>query len=156
MKVVIFCGGFGTRMWPVSRKSYPKQFYPLISRRSFFQITYKRFRKAFKPSDIFISTEARYVHFVRRQAPEIPKENIIAEPERKDNLAAVGLVTAIINERFPGEVVMAAWSDHLITDEKKFLEAVKVAGDYAKETGMIVSINEKPKYPATQLEWVRI
>ncbi len=156
MKVVIFCGGFGTRMWPVSRKSYPKQFYPMIGRRSFFQITYKRFRKEFKPSDIFISTEARYIHFVRKQAPEIPIENIIAEPERKDNLAAVGLVTAIIDKRFPGEVMLAAWSDHVITDEKKFLEAVKVAGDYAKETGMIVSINERPKYPATQNEWVRL
>ena len=100
MKVVIFCGGFGTRMWPASRKSYPKQFFPLIHGRSFFQNTYARYRKLFKPEDIFVSTEKRYVSLVEKQEPDIPRENIIGEPERKDNLGAVGLITAILEKRF--------------------------------------------------------
>src|SRR5258708_2673705 len=156
MKIVIFCGGYGTRMWPVSRKSSPKQFYPLIGGKSFFQITVARFKKKFKPEDIFVSTEAKYVKFIHDQAPEIPKENIISEPERKDNLAAVGLVTAIINKQFPGEVMMASWCDHIIHDEDKFLRAVEVAGDYSAATGMIVCINEKPQSPSTQNEWVKM
>jgi len=155
MKVVIFCGGFGTRMWPASRKSLPKQFFPLIKGKSFFQTTYSRFRKLFKPEDIFISTEKRYVSLVVKQAPEIPKGNIIGEPERKDNLAAVGLVTAILEKRFPGQVMLVSWSDHFIGDEQTFLDAMKAAGEYAQKTGLIVSVNEKPKTPTTQNEWVK-
>src|SRR3972149_9976785 len=154
MKVVIFCGGFGTRMWPVSRKSYPKQFYPLIKGKSFFETTYLRCRKVFKPEDIFVSTEKKYVSFVKKQAPEIPLKNIIAEPERKDNLAAVGLVTAILEKRYPGEVMFVSWCDHFIGNEEVFLRAAIAAGKYAKETGLIVSVNEKPEEPATQNEWV--
>lgn len=156
MKVVIFCGGFGTRMWPTSRKNYPKQFFPLIKGKSFFQNTYHRFRKIFAPSDIFVSTENRYVKFVEKQAPEIPKENIIGEPERKDNLAAVGLMVAILEKRFPGEVMFTSWSDHFIGDEDTFLAAVRVAGEYTQKSGLIVSVNEKPRTPTTQNEWVKI
>lgn len=155
MKVVIFCGGFGTRMWPASRKSFPKQFFPLIKGKSFFQTTLKRYRKLFKAEDIFVSTEKRYVSLVKEQAPEIPHENIIGEPERKDNLAAVGLITAILEKRFPGEVMLVSWSDHFIGDEETFLAAEKAAGDYADKTGLIVSVNEKPKAPTTQNEWVK-
>lgn len=156
MKVVIFCGGFGTRMWPVSRKSYPKQFYPLINGKSFFQTTYHRFRKIFKPEDIVVSTEKRYLQFIKEQAPEIPLKNIIGEPERKDNLAAVGLIVAILEKRFPGEVMLTSWSDHFIGDEDIFLSAMKTAGEYAQETDLIVSVNGKPHSPTTQNEWVKI
>jgi len=155
MKIVIFCGGYGTRMWPVSRKTYPKQFYPLIKGRSFFQMTVSRFKKAFKPKDIFVSTEEVYISFVRKQAPEIPKENIIAEPERKDNLGAVGLSCAIIERRFPGEVMMVSWSDHFISQEMAFLQAVSAAGEYADKSGLIVSVDEKPTYPSVHHGWVK-
>lgn len=156
MKIVIFCGGYGTRMWPVSRKSSPKQFFPLIGGKSFFQVTVARFEKEFKSEDIYVSTEAKYVDLARQQAPQLPAQNIIGEPERRDNLAACGLATAIIEKRFPGEIIMVSWCDHLIKDESKFLEGVKAAGEYAKETGMIVSIDEEPKYPTTQNGWVKL
>ncbi len=156
MRVVIFCGGFGTRMWPASRKSYPKQFYPLIGGKSFFELTYKRFRKKFKPSEIFVSTEKRYTKLIKDIVSEIPNENIIAEPERKDNLAAVGLVTAILEKRFPGETMVVSWSDHLFEKEDEFLKAIDVAGKYGQETGLIVSVNEKPKLPSVHNEWVKL
>lgn len=155
MKVVIFCGGYGTRMWPASRKGYPKQFYPLIGGKSLFRLTYERFRKEFKPDDIFIATEHKYVRFAREQAPDIPRKNIIAEPERKDNLGAVGLATAVVEKHFPGEVMMVSWSDHLISREADFLKAVKAAGEYAKETGLIVSVDEEPKYASIHQGWVK-
>ena len=156
MKIVIFCGGYGTRMWPASRKSFPKQFYPLVGGKSFFQITYERFRKAFAAPDIFISTERIYEHFIKKQEKEIPKANIIVEPERKDNMAAIGLVTALLNKKFPNEVMFISWSDHLIHQEDEFLRKVKLAGEYALETGQIVSIDEKPKYPSVHHGWVKV
>lgn len=155
MKIVIFCGGYGTRMWPISRKSNPKQFAPLIKGLSFFQLTVARYKKEFSPKDIFVSTEDDFVNFIRKQAPEIPKENIIAEPERRDNLGAIGLATAIVGHRFPNEIMLVSWSDHLIARESLFLKAVKTAGKYAGKTGLIVSVDEKPTYPSVSHGWVR-
>lgn len=156
MKIVIFCGGYGTRMWPISRKSSPKQFAKIIKGKSFFQLTVARFRKSYDYKDIFVSTEKKYLHLIHEQAPGIPRENIIAEPERRDNLGAVGLVTALIEKRFPGEVMFISWSDHFIARESLFLKAVKAAGEYAAKTGMIVSVDEKPTYPSVHNGWVEL
>lgn len=154
MKVVIFCGGYGTRMWPASRKSFPKQFYPLIDGKSFFEATYERFRHVLTPADILISTEKIYSPIVKKLKKEIPNQNIIAEPERRDNLAAVGLIATVCQKRYPGEAVFVSWSDHFIDKVNIFLKGAKVACDYAQETGKVVSLNEKPKSPSTNNEWV--
>lgn len=156
MKVVIFCGGFGTRIWPISRKTFPKQFFPLIKGKSFFELTYERFLKAFNSKDIIVSTEKAYIPIVRRLQPGIPKENIIAEPERKDNLAAIGLVAAILEIKFPGEVMIVSWSDHIIAHESVFLRAILIASQVARDTNLVVSVNEEPKTPSTHQEWVKI
>lgn len=142
-------------MWPVSRKTSPKQFFPLIGGKSFYQITVERFKKRFKAEDIFVSTERSYVDFAREQAPEIPLENIIGEPERRDNLGAIGLATAIIHKKFPNEVVFLSWCDHVITKEDLFLDAVIAAGEYATETGKPVSIDQEPTFPSTNNGWVK-
>lgn len=156
MKVVIFCGGYGTRFWPISRKSTPKQFVPFLSGKSFFQITYARYRKEFTPEEIFVSTEESYVSYIRKQAPEVPRINIIAEPERKDLLGACGLATAIVDKYFPGEPVLISWAKHLIARESVFLNAVMAAGEYASKTGLIVSVDSKPSYPSVHNGWVKL
>lgn len=156
MKIIIFAGGYGTRMWPASRKSFPKQFYPLIKGRSFFQMTVNRFKKKFKTEDIFISTEESYLRFIREQTPEIPKENLILEPERRDSLGAIGLVSAVIEKKFPGEVMFFSWSDHFIGEEDEFLRAVKIAGEICDENGAPVSLNEKPFFPNIHAGWIRL
>lgn len=155
MKIVIFCGGHGTRLWPISRTSFPKPFVPILKGKSFVQITYERYRKAFPASDIFISTEDRYLDFVKKQLPEVPKKNIILEPERRDTLAAYGLAAAILNKNFPGEPVLFSWAKHLINKESVFLDAVTKAGEYVKETGLAVSIDSKPDFPSVNNGWVK-
>lgn len=155
MKIVIFCGGYGTRMWPASRKSYPKQFFPIIGGKSFFEHTLDRFKKAYNPEDILISTEVTYAHFIYELAPEIPRENVIIEPERRDNLAAIALVTAIAAKRFPEEVLFFSWSDHLIKKEALFLKYVAIAGEYALKTGSPVSVNEYPTFPNIYDGWLK-
>lgn len=155
MKIVIFCGGHGTRLWPISRVSFPKPFVPLLKGRSLFQITYERYRKKYHARDIFISTGDKYLRYVMRQEPDIPRENIILEPERKDTLAAYGLVAAILNKRFPGEPVFFSWAKHVIRREAVFLEAIKAAGEYTKETGIGVSIDSKPEFPSVNNGWIK-
>lgn len=155
MKIVIFCGGPGTRLWPISRVSYPKPFVPLLKGKSFFQVTYERYRKDYSPQDIFISTSKNYVKFIHDQAPEIPSKNLILEPERKDTLAAYGLVTVIMNKKFPGEPVLFSWAKHLIRRERVFLDAVKAAGKHVEETGVGVSIDSKPEFPSVNNGWIK-
>jgi len=156
MKVVIFCGGRGTRLWPMSRTSVPKPFVKLVRGKSFFEITYQRYRKVYSPEEIFISTEDRYVSFVRKQAPEVPRRNIISEPERKDILAACGLATVVVNKYYPGEPVLISWAKHLMSKESVFLNAVEAAGEYAEKTGLIVSVDSKAIYPSVHQGWVKM
>lgn len=156
MKVVIFCGGHGTRLWPISRKSYPKPFVQIIKGKSFLQITYERYRKMFKPEDIFISTEDRYAQFVRKQIPEVPTKNIICEPERKDTLAAIGLSASIINKYYPGESMLISWAKHLISKESVFLDAVAAAGEYSEQTALVVAVDAKPTFPSVHNGWVKL
>ena len=156
MKVVIFCGGYGTRFWPISRKSTPKQFAPFLNGKSFYQITYARYRKEFSPEEIFISTDEDYVSFIKRQTPGIPHKNIITEPERKDILGACGLATVVVNKYFPGEPVLISWAKHLIAKESVFLNAIIAAGEYAEKTGLIVSVDSKPSYPSVHNGWVKL
>lgn len=155
MKIIIFCGGYGTRMWPESTKSYPKQFRMIVKGRSFFQRTLERYTKAFDPKDIFVSTEIRYKRYILDQAPEILPENIILEPERRDSLGAIGLVAAIIEKKFPKEVMFFSWSDHFIGKVDEFVKAIKAACDYTNKTGVSVSLNEKPTYPSIHNGWVQ-
>ncbi len=155
MKIVIFCGGHGTRLWPISRVSFPKPFVPLLNGKSFLQITYARYRKVYSPEEIFISTEEKYLPYVRKQIPEVPKKNIILEPERKDTLAAYGLAAAVVNKYYPGEPVLFSWAKHLIGKESVFLNSVGAAGEYTKETGLAVSIDSKPEFPSVNNGWVK-
>jgi len=156
MKIIIFAGGFGTRMWPASRKKLPKQFFPILGGKSFFQLTLKRFRKGFPYRDIYVSTEERYVNLVLKQAPSLPPQNVISEPERRDLMGAVGLVTATIEKRHPGSVMFFSWSDHFIRDEAVFIKAVKEAGKYTKSTGRPVSIDEVPTFASVHHGWLKL
>ncbi len=155
MKVVIFCGGHGTRLWPISRVSFPKPFVPLLKGKSLFQITYDRYLKDYSSKDIFVSTEDKYLKFVKEQESKVPKENIILEPERRDTLAAYALVTLVMNKRFPGEPVLFSWAKHLIRRERVFLDAVKAAGKHTQETGVGVSIDSKPDFPSVNNGWIK-
>ena len=98
MKAVIFAGGVGTRLWPLSRKHTPKQFEKVIGEKSTLQLAYDRISPIFKPSDIFISSGERYREILHGQLPSIPRENFILEPEMRDVGAAVGLVAAILEK----------------------------------------------------------
>ncbi len=141
-------------MWPTSTKSFPKQFRPIVKGKSFLRHTYERFAKLYKPNDILISTEIRYRSFIEKIIPEIPAENVILEPERRDNLGAIGLVSAIIEKRYPGEVMFFSWADHFIGKVDSFLKAVNSACEYTKKYGTSISLNEKPTFPSVHNGWI--
>lgn len=156
-KVLIMCGGKGTRMWPISNLAHPKQFESLLGRKSMFRQTIDRVLKGFLPGDIYIATSANFGPFLRQQAGEIPEENFILEPAMRDNLGAVGLATAVINRRHPDAVMIILWgADHLVQKEAEFLKAIKEAAALAHENNVIVHVDTPPNYPSVHNGWIKI
>jgi len=157
LKIVLFCGGHGTRMWPMSRKDKPKQFQPLIGSQSMFAQMVKRLEKGFSPEDIFVVTGREYVGHVVQQAPKLPLENIIIEPEMRDTLAAVGLAAAVLDKKFPNCLVAALWgADHLVRNEEEFIKALRVAAKLAQEKDCIAEIDVRPTFPSIHLGYIQI
>lgn len=156
MKIVIFCGGAGTRIWPMSRRNKPKQFHSLVGRDTMFQNTFKRIRKGFKTEDIFVICAKKYEKFVREQVPQLPKKNIIIEPMMRDTLAAVGYALAYLNKKHPGTLMAAIWADHLVKNEDVFVRALKAAEKTSQKNNCIVKIDVNPTFPSTQLGYAKI
>ncbi|MEI6532279.1 MAG: sugar phosphate nucleotidyltransferase [Candidatus Roizmanbacteria bacterium] len=155
MKAVIFAGGVGTRLWPLSRKKSPKQFEKIIGNKSTLQLAVERLYPDFKPEDIFISTGIAYVELVAQQLSEIPKENIMGEPCKRDVGPAVAYVMAYLAKKFPGEAVIILWSDHLVKEEEKFKHIVTIAGQIAEtEKNKIVFIGHRPRFASENLGWI--
>lgn len=96
---VIICGGFGTKIWPVSRQRKPKHFLPLIGNKSLFELNYEALRTQFKPEEIFVSTNEDQAKLASEQAPDIPQDNFILEPEMRNQGPATGLIAAILSRK---------------------------------------------------------
>lgn len=157
VKIVIFCGGRGTRMWPISNVGHPKQFDAILGKNSFFRQTVARVLKGFAPEDIFISTGVGFAEIIKNQAPEIPQQNYILEPAMRDNLGAVGLAAATIKHRFPQSVMILLWgADHMVKKEIEFIKALKKAAQLAAGNPLMVHIDMKPTYPSTDHGWIKI
>ncbi|HLD26755.1 MAG TPA: sugar phosphate nucleotidyltransferase [Patescibacteria group bacterium] len=155
MKAVIFAGGVGTRLWPLSRKKSPKQFEKIIGNKSTLQLAVDRLIPEFAPHDIYISTGRNYVDVVHQQVNFIPKENIIGEPEKKDVGPAVSYVMTYLAEKYPKESVVILWSDHLVRQVDKFKRILQSADKLIqKDSDKIVFIGQKPRFASENLGWI--
>ena len=155
MKIVIFAGGVGTRLWPLSRKSSPKQFEKIIGSKSTLQFAVERLRPDFSWQDIFISTGSEYLDLVKNQLPQIPQENLIGEPLMRDVGPAVGLITAILEKKFPETPMAILWSDHLVKKEELFRKTLKAAEKIILDNPeRIVFIGQKPRFASQNLGWL--
>lgn len=155
MKAVFFAGGVGTRLWPLSRKKSPKQFEKIIGNQSTLQLGVTRLLKVLSPQDIYVSTGKQYFELVSQQLPEIPAQNIIAEPEKKDNGPAVGVVVSLLARQFPDEAVAILWADHLVKEGAKFSEMLLSAAKVAeREQDKLVFIGQKPRFASENLGWI--
>lgn len=156
MKVVIFAGGVGTRLWPLSRKSTPKQFEKIVGDQSMLQIAVAKLFPEFTWGDIYISTGKHYEQIVREQLPLLPEGNVLVEPEMRDVGPAVGLVTALFAKKFPNEPFAILWgSDHLVKNEEEFRKALRSAEQIVKnEKDVVVFVGQKPRYANQNLGYI--
>lgn len=155
MRIVIFAGGVGSRLWPLSRKNTPKQFEKILGNKSTLQLAAGRLQPAFAWEDIFVATGKMHMEVVREQLPQLPKGNVIGEPEMRDVGPAVGLMTGILNKQSPTEPMAILWSDHLVKKEEYFRKILKTAGEViAKGGDRIIFVAQKPRFASQNLGWI--
>lgn len=155
MKLIIFAGGVGTRLWPLSRKKSPKQFEKIIGNKSTLQLAAGRLQPDFPWANIYVSTGQAYVNTVREQLPQVPSSHVIGEPEMRDVGPAVGLMTAIFLKEGPDEPMAILWSDHLVKKDELFRKILTVAGNVvAKKRDRIVFVAQRPRFASENLGWI--
>ena len=155
MRIVIFAGGAGRRLWPISRESSPKQFEPIVGDESTLQLAVERVAPAYGIDNVYIATNARYTSIVRRQLPDVPGANILAEPARRDLGAAVGLAMAHLARLGADEPVAILWSDNYIENVPAFVALLQAAEKLiADKTADILFIGETPRFANENLGWI--
>ena len=147
---VIMAGGRGERFWPKSRNSCPKQFLSLTSDgETMIQKTVRRLLPLIEISDIYIVTNAAYISLVEDQLPDIPRENILAEPAARNTAPCIAFAAAVINKKYEDAIMMVLPSDHLIGLENIYIHTLKKAARVAEQGKNLVTIGITPEYPET-------
>jgi mannose-1-phosphate guanylyltransferase len=155
--IVIMAGGQGTRLWPMSRKSKPKQLQNLVSEKSLIQETYERVTKLVSNERIFISTTPGYVEEIKRQLPKIPEKNYIVEPSSKNTMASLGYILLAIKMVDPKATIAAIPSDHLVRNTEAFVQVFKAAFAAAeKYPDKIITVGINPTRPETGLGYIKM
>ena len=146
---VILCGGAGTRLWPASRPSRPKQFLPLLGARSLFQDTVLRMGRLKGAAEAVVVTGQAHLDAIRRQLEEIGAEAfVIVEPEGRDSAPAMAAAASWIAEHHPGAIAVCVASDHHIPDVDAFCAAAEIAVTAALE-GAIATFGVRPSHAST-------
>jgi mannose-1-phosphate guanylyltransferase len=142
-------GGIGTRFWPLSTKSKPKQFLNILGNRSMIQQTVDRILPLVEYKDIYVVTNCEQTELVKGHLPQIPVENIIAEPFGRNTAACIGLGAILLSDKYPAdETMLVLPADHYIGKPDKFLEMLSFAAKFARESENLITFGIKPTFPA--------
>lgn len=152
---VILAGGTGTRFWPASTSSRPKQFLALTGDRSLLQLAFDRLHGLVPPERMLVVTAARFVPLVRRHLPELPAENVVGEPLRRDTAAAVALAGLVVAKRFGPSTMCVLTADHLIQPAAVFQEDLRTAMK-ACTPEHVVTLGIVPRSPATGFGYLEL
>jgi len=152
---VIMAGGSGTRFWPLSRESMPKQMLRIGGEETLIEQTIGRVTPLIPSDRIFIVTNKRHAEQIQFQVPGIGKGNFIIEPEAKNTAAAIGLAAVIIHRKDPEATMCVLAADHLIKERDRFLETLKDAFR-AAEDGYLITIGIKPTRPETGYGYIEV
>nr|WP_319248483.1 mannose-1-phosphate guanylyltransferase/mannose-6-phosphate isomerase [uncultured Celeribacter sp.] len=149
---VLLCGGSGTRLWPLSRKSYPKQFVPLVGEETLFQASAKRFSStellSFAPPVVLTGSDFRFIVTEQLQSVGIDPGAILIEPEGRNTAPAVLAAALHLQAQDPEAVMLVAPSDHVVPDTAAFQAAV-LRGLDAVEAGKLVTFGIQPTHGET-------
>jgi mannose-1-phosphate guanylyltransferase len=149
IRVVIMAGGSGTRFWPLSRKSRPKQFLDIVGARSMIEETVERLAPLVAPRDILTIADAAQTKSLKRLLPGLPRRNFLVEPLARNTAPSLMLATARVWLEDPEAVVAALAADHLIRDPGRFRTALEAGALAASKGDHIVTFGIPPTFPST-------
>ena len=156
MHLFIFAGGAGTRLWPLSRRSAPKQFAKIFEGKSTLQLAVERVRP-FGVESVFVCTAEAYADTVREQLPELAEDHVMTEPARRDLGAAVAYHLLRAHRRGARGPIALLWADHLMQRPDVFVDALKRAEKMVTDDrDRIVFLGEQPRFPNHNLGWIHV
>jgi mannose-1-phosphate guanylyltransferase len=154
--VAIMAGGIGSRFWPISRTDFPKQFLDILNTgRTLIQSTFDRFAKFIPVENIYIVTFEQYKDIVAQQIPELPAENILCEPSRKNTAPCVAYIAYKLQQLNPNANLICAPSDHLIADEEGFEKICTHALGFTAHIKALITLGIKPTHPNTGYGYIQ-
>ncbi|HEX3031739.1 MAG TPA: mannose-1-phosphate guanylyltransferase [Bacillota bacterium] len=153
---VIMAGGTGTRFWPKSRSRFPKQFLELSNDESLLQATFRRLSGLAPFKELYVVTNRRYASLVSNQLPQLPTNNLIIEPMRRDTASCIGLAALFLSKINPEGVMVIVPSDHQIGNEEVFMASLRQAARVAAENDCIITLGISPDEPKTGYGYIRM
>lgn len=149
MHALILAGGSGTRFWPLSRQSSPKQLLALEGENSLLQDTVKRLAPLIAPSRVWICTTQKLAAAVREQVPQVPAAQILAEPQGRNTAPAIGWALGKMPTEVRDEVIAVLPADHRLADDAAFREVLSRAGEAVRRDDWVVTLGVQPRWPET-------
>jgi mannose-1-phosphate guanylyltransferase len=149
-------GGIGSRFWPFSRKTMPKQFLDFFGTgRSLIQQTFDRFNQIIPTENIFIATNKDYADLVKEQLPEITDEQILLEPTRRNTAPCIAYAAYRIRAINPNANIVVTPADHLILQEQNFLQNIEKGLNFVAKFPALVTLGVKPNRPETGYGYIQ-
>ncbi len=153
---VIMAGGIGSRFWPMSRTSHPKQFLDILGTgETLIQQTYRRLKRICPEKNIYIVTNIIYKDLVNEQLKGITPDQIICEPSRKNTAPCIAYANQKILLKNPNANIVVAPADHLILKEDEFVRVINLALDYTESNDCLVTLGINPSRPDTGYGYIQ-
>lgn len=154
--IAIMAGGIGSRFWPLSRVNHPKQFLDILGTgKTLIRQTFDRFTQLVPIENIYVVTANEYLGVTQEQLPELPKENILGEPFRKNTAPCIAYISFKLQEMNPDASLIIAPADHLILNEDRFLDVCRYALDFVNHFNALVTIGITPTYANTGYGYIQ-
>ena len=153
---ILMAGGVGSRFWPSSKASNPKQFIDILGvGETLFQTTFNRLSRLIPLENIYVLTNKNYVEMVKDQIPNIKDEQIVPEPEMRNTAPSILLGALKIHKKNPEALTVIAPSDHWIKEEDDFIDSIQVALDSARDNDQLITLGIEPTYPNTGYGYIK-
>ncbi len=154
---VILAGGSGTRLWPLSRKSKPKQVQPFIDKESLILKTYKRLRRGFEAKQIYVVTNENQLESIKKELKVLPAENYLLEPVKRNTGPAFALAATYLLQKDKDGIIVLINTDHYVKNETEFVRVLKLSEKtVVKYPDHLVLVGINPSYAETGYGYIKM